>query len=79
MRLDLIRPPRLGLLDPRVGRSVASWDITIGPVCAINVGCLQAFRPDPAVCDIRDATVPLVFGWLAEAIDPRHPRSGSRR
>ena len=34
MRLDLIRPPRLGLLDPRVGRSAASCDIRIGPdVC----------------------------------------------
>ena len=31
MRLDLIRPPRLGLLDPRVGRSAASCDIRIGP------------------------------------------------
>jgi hypothetical protein len=30
MRLDLIRPPRLGLLDLRVGRSAASCDIRIG-------------------------------------------------
>jgi hypothetical protein len=42
MRLDLIRPPKLGLLDLRVGRSAASCDIRIGPevrMCAINVGC----------------------------------------
>jgi hypothetical protein len=31
MRLDLISPPRLDLLEAGVGRSAASWGITTGP------------------------------------------------
>jgi hypothetical protein len=53
MRLDLIRPPRLGLLDPPLGLSAASCDIRIGPdVCAINVGCAMGVPSDPAVAEI---------------------------
>jgi hypothetical protein len=67
MRLDLISPPRLDLLEAGVGRSAASWGITTGPKLR---ACLSNQR---RLCCPR-SVLNLLSRW-----SPLELRVGSRR